>query len=69
MTNQSPKSDQSSVKRIPKRGHYDEKTIYKILDTACVCQVAFIHDSYPVIIPTIYGRAGNKLYLHGGNQQ
>jgi len=60
-----PKSDKSRVKRIPKRGHYDSETIYKILDQACVCQVSFVFDGYPVIIPTIYGRSDDVLYLHG----
>ena len=55
----------STVKRAPKRAHYDEKTIFSILDSEQICHVAFIHQGHPVSIPTIYGRAGNKLYIHG----
>ena len=65
MSNFNPKSDKSRVRRIPKRGQYDEATIYEILDSDCVCNVGFNYNGYPVIIPTIYGRSGNKLYLHG----
>jgi nitroimidazol reductase NimA-like FMN-containing flavoprotein (pyridoxamine 5'-phosphate oxidase superfamily) len=30
-----------------------------------VCHVGFIHDGHPFVIPTAYGRAGDKLYIHG----
>jgi len=55
----------SKVKRIPKRGFYDKVTVYRILDTDFVCQLGFIYDNYPVVIPTIYGRKDNYLYVHG----
>lgn len=57
--------NKTKVKRIPKRGHYDFETIASILDADYVCQVAFVHEGYPVVIPTIYGRKGNHLYFHG----
>ncbi len=53
------------VKRVPQRGVYDKKTIYKILDKEFLCHVAFIHNGFPVVIPTLYGRYENNLYLHG----
>lgn len=55
----------TKVKRSPKRGFYDKKTIYKILDNHFVCQIAFVYEGYPVVIPTIYGRDNDTLYLHG----
>lgn len=55
----------STVKRAPKRAHYDEETIFSILDAGQICHLAFIHQGHPVVIPTIYGRTGNKLYIHG----
>jgi nitroimidazol reductase NimA-like FMN-containing flavoprotein (pyridoxamine 5'-phosphate oxidase superfamily) len=55
----------TKVKRAPKRGFYDIETIYKILDAHFICQIAFVHQDYPVIIPTIYGRDANYLYIHG----
>jgi len=59
------KSDKSRVRRIPKRGHYDAETIYKVLDQTSVCNVSFIYEGYPVIIPTIFGRKEDTLYFHG----
>ena len=55
----------TKVKRAPKRGFYDRETIYKILDNHFICQIAFIHEGYPVIIPTIFGRDDDNLYIHG----
>jgi len=55
----------TKVKRTPKRGFYDKETIYKILDNDFICQVAFIYEGYPVIIPTIYGRKDDFIYIHG----
>lgn len=58
-------SKKTKVKRAPQRGHYDKETIYKILDQDFICQIAFVHEGYPVVIPTIYGRHENSLYIHG----
>jgi uncharacterized protein len=55
----------TQVKRLPKRGRYDEETVYSILDSAFVCHVGFSVDGQPFVIPTNYGRSGNTLYLHG----
>jgi len=55
----------TKVKRIPKRGFYDKKTVYKFLDADFVCQLGFIYEDYPVVIPTIYGRKDDCLYIHG----
>jgi len=60
-------TDKSKIKRAPKRGHYDEATIFEVLDTGQICHVGIIHNGYPVVIPTIYGRSGNKLYIHGAS--
>lgn len=55
----------TKVKRVSKRGVYERDIIYKILDNHFICQIAFIHEGYPVIIPTIFGRDGDNLYIHG----
>jgi len=61
------KTNKTKVKRAPKRGHYDAETIYSILDKDFICQIGFVYDDYPVVIPTIYGRKGNTLYFHGAS--
>jgi len=61
------KTERSKVKRIPKRGDYDSETINGILDKEFICQIGFVHEQHPVVIPTIYGRKGDTLYFHGAN--
>jgi len=58
-------SERTQVKRLPKRGHYDRETVFKILDEAFVCHVGFVVDGQPYVIPTNFGRSGDTLYLHG----
>lgn len=61
------KTNKSKVRRIPKRGFYDKGTIYRILDDDFVCQIGFVYNNYPVVIPTIYGRKDDTLYFHGAS--
>jgi len=59
------KSSRTALNRLPARGHYDFETIAAILDEAFVCHVGFVTNGQPYVIPTIYGREGELLYLHG----
>ena len=58
-------TDRTTLKRLPKRGNFDRDAVYKILDEAFVCHVGFIVDGRPVVIPTAYGRVGDRFYIHG----
>ena len=58
-------TERTKVRRKPDRGSYDRELIYRILDEAFVCHVAFIADGMPFVVPTNYVRVGDKLYLHG----
>ena len=51
--------------RVPDRGSHDWATINKILDAGFLAHVGFCLDSQPFVIPTLYGRDGERLYLHG----
>ncbi|MCG8311038.1 MAG: pyridoxamine 5'-phosphate oxidase family protein [Cytophagales bacterium] len=59
------RTERSRIKRAPKRGYYDRETIFRILDAGQICHIGFIHHNKPVVIPTIYGRSNDKLYIHG----
>jgi len=61
------KTNRSTVKRVPKRGHYDSKTIHTILDQNHICHVGIVHQGAPVVIPTLYGRSGDQLFVHGAS--
>jgi uncharacterized protein len=60
-----PKSVRTRVQRMRKRGHYDRETIDAILDAGLICHVGFVHAGTPIVIPTLYWREGDHLYLHG----
>jgi nitroimidazol reductase NimA-like FMN-containing flavoprotein (pyridoxamine 5'-phosphate oxidase superfamily) len=55
----------TELRRIPDRGSCDWDTINPILDAGFLAHVGFCVDGQPFVIPTLYGRDGEKLYLHG----
>ena len=59
------KTPRTTVRRKPDRGSHDFETIAAILDEALICHIAFETDGQPYAIPTIYGRDGQTLYIHG----
>ncbi len=61
------KTERTRVKRLPARGHYDRETICSILDEAFICQVGYVLDGQPYVIPTGFARIGDNLYLHGSS--
>jgi len=60
-------TERTTVRRLPKRGVYDREQIYAILDEGFVCHVGFAVDGQPYVIPTGYGRDGDRIYLHGSS--
>lgn len=58
-------TERTTLKRLPQRGSYDREVVYRILDEGLVCHVGFAVDGQPFVIPTAYGRVGDKLYIHG----
>lgn len=58
-------SDRTQVRRLPDRGVYDTATIYEILDENIMCHVGFNADHGPVVLPTLFGRHNDVIYLHG----
>jgi uncharacterized protein len=55
----------TELRRLPDRGSHELETIYSILDAAFLAHVGFQVNGQPFVIPTLYGRHGEKLYLHG----
>jgi nitroimidazol reductase NimA-like FMN-containing flavoprotein (pyridoxamine 5'-phosphate oxidase superfamily) len=65
MSQPSTPSTRTLVVREPHRAAYDRETVYNILDEGFICHVGFVVDGQPFVIPTSYGRSGDKLYIHG----
>jgi nitroimidazol reductase NimA-like FMN-containing flavoprotein (pyridoxamine 5'-phosphate oxidase superfamily) len=59
------RTEKSSVKRMPKRGHYGRETIHQILDEALICHVGFVEGRQPYVIPINFARVGDTIVLHG----
>ncbi|HWE53945.1 MAG TPA: pyridoxamine 5'-phosphate oxidase family protein [Acidimicrobiales bacterium] len=55
----------TTVRRLRERGEYDRELIYGILDEAFVCHAACSVDGTVWMIPTAFGRDGDRLLLHG----
>jgi nitroimidazol reductase NimA-like FMN-containing flavoprotein (pyridoxamine 5'-phosphate oxidase superfamily) len=60
-----PITDKTEITRLPKRGVYDRETIYRVLDEALFCTLAYVRDGQPFQIPTGFCRMDDKLYIHG----
>jgi uncharacterized protein len=51
--------------RKRERAAYDRPTVHAILDADFLCHVGYLADGGPVVLPTLYARLGERLYLHG----
>ncbi|MFD5396353.1 pyridoxamine 5'-phosphate oxidase family protein [Streptomyces sp. NPDC127097] len=58
-------TERTTPTRARGRAAYDHDTVHAILDTGYVCHLGFVRDGSPVVLPTLYGRVGDRLYLHG----
>src|SRR5262249_11918585 len=47
------------------RANYDRAAIHALLDEALVAHVGFADAGRPVVLPMVYGRLGDLLYIHG----
>lgn len=58
-------TERTTPTRARDRAAYDHDTVHAILDAGYVCHLGFVRDGSPVVLPTLYGRVGDRLYLHG----
>ena len=58
----------NKVRQLRKKARYDKESVHAILDAGLVAHVAFVQEDAPVVVPMIYGRAGETLYLHGARK-
>lgn len=58
----------NKVRQLNKKAHYDKATVHAILDAGLVAHVAFVQEGAPVVVPMIYGRVDETLYLHGARK-
>jgi uncharacterized protein len=58
-------TERTKVRRLNKRAVYDKTLVHEILDQGFLCHLGFSVDGLPYVIPTLYARSGDRLYLHG----
>jgi nitroimidazol reductase NimA-like FMN-containing flavoprotein (pyridoxamine 5'-phosphate oxidase superfamily) len=60
-----PPSDRTRLRRKPQRAHYDEASVFAVLDAGVLCHIAYAIDGQPFVTPTAYWREGRRLFWHG----
>jgi uncharacterized protein len=58
-------TDRTVPTRSRERARYDRELVHAILDEGFVCHLGFVRDGAPVVLPTLYARHGERLYVHG----
>lgn len=58
-------SARTKIRRHPERGSYDRETVRSILDEGLICHLGFVVDGTPFVMPTMYARRGDVVYVHG----
>lgn len=68
MSDQYEISKQNKVRQLREKAAYDHETVHGVLDAGLVAHVAFVQDGEPVVVPMLYGREGETLFLHGARK-
>lgn len=68
MSDQYDVTPRNKVRQIREKANYDRATVHAILDAGVVASVAFVQDAAPVVVPMLYGRDGERIYLHGARK-
>ena len=68
MTTNYEVSKQNKVRQLREKAAYDKETVHAILDAGILAHVAFVQDGSPVVVPMLYGREGETVYLHGARK-
>ncbi|WP_330292478.1 pyridoxamine 5'-phosphate oxidase family protein [Streptomyces sp. NBC_00576] len=59
------RTDRTVPTRSADRASYDKESVHAILDEGYVCHLGFVRDGAPIVLPTLYARLGERLYVHG----
>jgi len=68
MTTDYEVDERNRFRQLREKGSYDRATVHGILDAALIAHVGFVDDGQPVVVPMLYGREGETLFLHGARK-
>ncbi|WP_175917683.1 pyridoxamine 5'-phosphate oxidase family protein [Burkholderia pyrrocinia] len=60
-------TSRTTIRRLPELANHDRAMLYRIVDDAYVCHIAFGDGQDTHCIPTAHWRRGDDLYIHGSN--
>lgn len=63
-----PIAADNRVRQLRDKAVYERGGVHAILDAGLVASVAFVQEGRPVVVPMIYGRDGETIYLHGARK-
>ena len=58
-------TQRSTVTRYRDRAATDRAALDEVLDAGLICHIGVTLHGAPVVLPTVYGRSADTLYLHG----
>jgi len=58
----------NKVRQLREKADYDRDTVHGILDSALLASVGFVQEGQPVVVPMLYGREGETIFLHGARK-
>lgn len=68
MSDSYPIEKKNKVRQLREKAAYDRQTVHAVLDAGLVAAVGFVQDGAPVVVPMIYGRDGETIFLHGARK-
>ena len=68
MTNAYAIDKRNKVRQLREYADYDENVVHEVLDAGLVAAVGFVQDGAPVVVPMIYGREDETIFLHGARK-
>jgi nitroimidazol reductase NimA-like FMN-containing flavoprotein (pyridoxamine 5'-phosphate oxidase superfamily) len=61
-------SKRNKIRQLREKADYDRDTVHTVLDSALLASVAFVQEGQPVVVPMLYGREGETIFLHGARK-
>lgn len=61
-------SKHNRVRQLREKARYDKASVHAVLDAGLVAHVGLVQEGEPVVVPMLYGRDGDTLYLHGARK-
>ena len=68
MTTEYDISKQNKVRQLREKAVYDKEAVRTILDAGILAHVAFVQGGAPVVVPMLYAREEEIIYLHGARK-